>query len=188
MSPVVVETPNADGSVCNTANREEAIPRDFPTSLATPSAMRDFCERHYAKILPFMAEKAHSQKLKNVRSRLTFSEDTEQETESASRYRKRKRRGGKQKMQKYERVNSSDELLESKDNARGRHWKRQPRRAQNHDGEDLSDPYDEESTTPFTQRIKKFVFPMRIRMPSMVKTYDGIGDSEDHLKTFTIAA
>ncbi|GJS79991.1 hypothetical protein Tco_0729872 [Tanacetum coccineum] len=238
MSPVAVETHNADGSVCNTANREEAIPRDFPISSATPSAMRDFCERHYAKILPFMVKKAHSQKLKNVCSRLTFSEDTKQETESASRHRKRKRRGGKQKCkshhprsglgaysldwgakrqeqqrrdaielkrsyvtyssesqrenkQKYrrhERVNSSDELLESKDNAGGRYQKRQSRRAQNHDGEDLSKPYDEESTTSFTRRINKFVFPKRIRMPSTIKTYDGIGDPEDHLKTFTTAA
>ncbi|GKE38439.1 hypothetical protein Tco_1461844 [Tanacetum coccineum] len=47
-----------------------------------------------------MTKKAHSQKLKDVRNRMTFSEDTEQETESASRNRKRKKRGGKQKVQK----------------------------------------------------------------------------------------
>ncbi|GKC83627.1 hypothetical protein Tco_1139344 [Tanacetum coccineum] len=52
----------------------------------------------------------------------------------------------------------------------------------------LSEPYDEESTTPFTRRINKFVFPKRIRMPSTVKTYDGTGAPEDHLKTFTTAA
>nr|GEU43383.1 reverse transcriptase domain-containing protein [Tanacetum cinerariifolium] len=59
--------------------------------------MREFCEKHYAQILPFMAEKAHNQKLKDVRSRLTYREDTEQENKSASRHKKRKRRGGKQK-------------------------------------------------------------------------------------------
>ncbi|GKG03768.1 hypothetical protein Tco_0314155, partial [Tanacetum coccineum] len=97
MSPDVEETPNVDGSVRNTAHREEGIPRDFSTSLVTPSAMREFCEKQYVQILPFMAEKAHNEKLKNVCSRLTYCEDIEQETESASRHQKRKRRGGRQK-------------------------------------------------------------------------------------------
>ncbi|GJX19415.1 hypothetical protein Tco_0222092 [Tanacetum coccineum] len=97
MSPAVEETPNVDGTVRNTVNREEGIPQDFHTSSVTPSAMREFCERHYAQILSFMAEKAHNEKLKDVCSRLTYCEDTEQETESASRHRKRNRRGGKQK-------------------------------------------------------------------------------------------
>ncbi|GJZ10619.1 hypothetical protein Tco_0545378 [Tanacetum coccineum] len=97
MSPDVEETPNADISVRNTVNGEEGIPRDFPTSSATSSAMREFCEKHYAQILPFMAEKAHSQKLKDVRSRLTYRKDIEQETKSALRHKKIKRRGGKQK-------------------------------------------------------------------------------------------
>ncbi|GJY20485.1 hypothetical protein Tco_0393051 [Tanacetum coccineum] len=91
------ETPNADRFVCNTVNREEGIPRDFPTSSITASTMREFCEKHYAQILSFMAEKAHNEKLIDVRSRLSYSESTEQETEDTSRRQKRKRRGGKQK-------------------------------------------------------------------------------------------
>ncbi|GKA04477.1 hypothetical protein Tco_0683597 [Tanacetum coccineum] len=97
MSPTVEENPNADGTVCNTVNKEEGILRDFPTSSVTPSPMRELCEKHYAQILPFMAEKSHNEKLKDVRSRLTYREDTEQETESAPRHRKRKRRSGKHK-------------------------------------------------------------------------------------------
>nr|GEW53977.1 reverse transcriptase domain-containing protein [Tanacetum cinerariifolium] len=84
MSPAVEETLNADRSVCNTVNREKGVSRDFPTSSVTPSAMHEFCEKHYTQILPFMAEKAHNEKLKDVRSRLTYREDTEQETERAS--------------------------------------------------------------------------------------------------------
>ncbi|GJS34492.1 hypothetical protein Tco_0532874 [Tanacetum coccineum] len=57
MSPAVEETPNADGSVRNTVNREEGILRDFPTSSATPSAMCKLCEKHYAQILLFMEKK-----------------------------------------------------------------------------------------------------------------------------------
>ncbi|GJW00814.1 hypothetical protein Tco_1556065 [Tanacetum coccineum] len=97
MSPAMEETPNADGFVHNTANREETIPQDFLTSSVTLSAMREFCEKHYTQILPFMAEKAHNEKLRDVCSRLTYREDIEQETESASCYQKIKMRCGKQK-------------------------------------------------------------------------------------------
>ncbi|GJY27636.1 reverse transcriptase domain-containing protein [Tanacetum coccineum] len=41
--------------------------------------------------------------------------------------------------------------------------------------------------TLFTPRIRHFNFP-RTRMPSHVKTNDGSGDSEDHLKLFQAAA
>nr|GFB40428.1 hypothetical protein [Tanacetum cinerariifolium] len=44
-----------------------------------------------------MAEKAHSQKLKDVCSRLTYREDTKQETKSALHHKKRKMIGGKKK-------------------------------------------------------------------------------------------
>ncbi|GJY85665.1 hypothetical protein Tco_0499691 [Tanacetum coccineum] len=40
---------------------------------------------------------------------------------------------------------------------------------------------------PFTPQIRHFDFP-RTRMPSHVKTYDGSGDPEDHLKLFQSAA
>ncbi|GJY70287.1 hypothetical protein Tco_0473990 [Tanacetum coccineum] len=195
--------------------------------------MRRFCEKHYVHILSFIAKKAHNEKLKDVRSRLTYREDTEQETKSASRHRKRMMRGGKQKetqkspsltrsrrakrqeqrrkdarelirsyvtcsserqrenereYRRCERAKSSDGLLESEDNAGGRHWKRRSRKARKDEGDDLSEPYDEESTTLFTRRINKFVFLKWIRMSSSVKTYDGTCDPEDHLKTFTTTA
>ncbi|GKE42899.1 hypothetical protein Tco_1470183, partial [Tanacetum coccineum] len=40
---------------------------------------------------------------------------------------------------------------------------------------------------PFTTRIRHFDFP-RTRIPSHVKTYDGSGDPEDHIKLFQSAA
>ncbi|GJT02731.1 hypothetical protein Tco_0823900 [Tanacetum coccineum] len=57
MSLDVEEIPNVNGSIRNTANREEGIPRDFPTSLVTPSVMQELCEKHYAQILLFMAKR-----------------------------------------------------------------------------------------------------------------------------------
>ncbi|GKA08137.1 hypothetical protein Tco_0687468 [Tanacetum coccineum] len=70
------ETPNVDGSVCNTINMEEGIPRDFPTS------------------------SAHNEMLKDVRSHLSYRESTEQETENTSRHQKRKRREGEKNEQR----------------------------------------------------------------------------------------
>ncbi|GKE21722.1 hypothetical protein Tco_1433234 [Tanacetum coccineum] len=53
--------------------------------------------------------------------------------------------------------------------------------------DDLSQPWMCQERNPFTPRIRHFDFP-RTRMPSHVKTYDGSGDPEDHLKLFQAAA
>nr|GEU94009.1 hypothetical protein [Tanacetum cinerariifolium] len=66
-----------------------------------------------------------------------------------------------------------DEALESEDSVEGRHWKRRSRIAPRGANDDLSEPYNEESTTLLTRRINEFIFPKRIRMPTTVKTYDG---------------
>ncbi|GJU06718.1 hypothetical protein Tco_1123148 [Tanacetum coccineum] len=54
--------------------------------------------------------------------------------------------------------------------------------------DDLSQPWLCEETDPFTARIRYFKVPKKTRMPSNVKTYDGTGDPEDHLKYFQAAA
>ncbi|GJU54534.1 reverse transcriptase domain-containing protein [Tanacetum coccineum] len=70
----------------------------------------------------------------------------------------------------------------------GGHWKSKSRRHRSNTHEDdLSQPRTCEERNPFTPRIRHFNFP-RTRMPSHVKTYDGSGDSEDHLKLFQAAA
>ncbi|GJT77324.1 retrovirus-related pol polyprotein from transposon TNT 1-94 [Tanacetum coccineum] len=51
--------------------------------------------------------------------------------------------------------------------------------------DDLSQPWTCEERNPFTPRIRHFDFP-KTRMPSHVKTYDGNGDPEDHLKLFQL--
>ncbi|GJR50609.1 hypothetical protein Tco_1401130 [Tanacetum coccineum] len=53
--------------------------------------------------------------------------------------------------------------------------------------DDLYQPWTCEERNPFTPRIRHFSLP-RTRMPSHVKTYDGSGDPEDHLKLFQSAA
>ncbi|GKD57805.1 hypothetical protein Tco_1291192 [Tanacetum coccineum] len=41
---------------------------------------------------------------------------------------------------------------------------------------------------PFIPRIRNFKSSRKMRMPNNVKTYDGTGDPEDHLKIFQAAA
>ncbi|GJX30280.1 reverse transcriptase domain-containing protein [Tanacetum coccineum] len=100
-----------------------------------------------------------------------------------SRLRARRENEREYRQRKWE--DSRDEPLESEDRASGRNWKRQSKRARKGTKDDLSEPYDEESTTPFTRRINKIVLLKRIQMPTTVKTYDATGDPKDHLKTFT---
>ncbi|GKB13107.1 reverse transcriptase domain-containing protein [Tanacetum coccineum] len=70
----------------------------------------------------------------------------------------------------------------------GGHWKSKSRRQRSNTYEDdLSQPWTCEERNPFTPRIRHFSLP-RTRMPSHVKTYDGSGDPEDHLKLFQSAA
>ncbi|GJS90868.1 reverse transcriptase domain-containing protein [Tanacetum coccineum] len=76
---------------------------------------------------------------------------------------------------------------ESKD-SEGGHWKSKSKRHRSNTYEDdPSQPWTCEERNPFTPRIWHFDFP-RTRMPSHVKTYDGSGDPEDHLKLFQSAA
>nr|GEZ57005.1 hypothetical protein [Tanacetum cinerariifolium] len=54
--------------------------------------------------------------------------------------------------------------------------------------DDLSQPWLCEETDPFTARIRYFKVLKKTRMPTNVKTYDGTGDPEHHLKKIQAAA
>ncbi|GJV63033.1 reverse transcriptase domain-containing protein, partial [Tanacetum coccineum] len=74
------------------------------------------------------------------------------------------------------------------EDSKGGHWKSKSRRHRSNTYEDdLSQPWMCEERNPFTPRIWHFNFS-RTRMPIHVKTYDGRGDLEDHLKLFQAAA
>nr|GEV55562.1 reverse transcriptase domain-containing protein [Tanacetum cinerariifolium] len=57
----------------------------------------------------------------------------------------------------------------------------------NIDEEDLAVPWTCEEVDPFTPRIHNFKSSRKMRMPNNVKTYDGTGDPEDHVKIFQAA-
>ncbi|GKF35211.1 hypothetical protein Tco_0108411 [Tanacetum coccineum] len=62
------------------------------------------------------------------------------------------------------------------------------RRSESTDKEDLTIPWTCEDVNPFTPRIRNSRSSRKTRMPNNVKTYDGTGDPEDHLKVFQAAA
>nr|GFA68391.1 reverse transcriptase domain-containing protein [Tanacetum cinerariifolium] len=58
----------------------------------------------------------------------------------------------------------------------------------NQEDEDMSRPWRRQKVDAFTRRISDFSEDKRRRMPANVKTYDGTGDPDDHLKIFESAA
>ncbi|GKA81537.1 reverse transcriptase domain-containing protein [Tanacetum coccineum] len=93
----------------------------------------------------------------------------------------------RRRQQKQTPSRATSQYSESED-SEGGHWKSRSRRQKsNIDEDDLYQPWTCEERNPFTPRIRHFSLP-RTRMPSHVKTYDGSGDPEDHLKLFQSAA
>ncbi|GJR54490.1 hypothetical protein Tco_1405011 [Tanacetum coccineum] len=70
----------------------------------------------------------------------------------------------------------------------GGHWKSKSKRHKSTDKDDLAVPWICEEVDPFTSRNRNFKSLQKTRMPNNVKTYDGTGDPEDHVKNFQAAA
>nr|GFC90284.1 reverse transcriptase domain-containing protein [Tanacetum cinerariifolium] len=87
---------------------------------------------------------------------------------------------------KRKRNKSPPSSVSRSDSSNGRH--RKSTRHQPTDKEDLKKPWMCEEENPFTSRIRNFESSRKTRMPKNVKTYDGTGDPEDHVKVFQAAA
>nr|GEY30873.1 reverse transcriptase domain-containing protein [Tanacetum cinerariifolium] len=72
------------------------------------------------------------------------------------------------------------------DSSNERH--RKSTRHQPTEEDDLKKPWMCEKENPFTPLIRNFESSRKTRMPNNVKTYDGTGDPEDHVKVFQAAA
>ncbi|GJU60201.1 hypothetical protein Tco_1237967 [Tanacetum coccineum] len=70
----------------------------------------------------------------------------------------------------------------------GGRWKSASKRQKLIDEEELAVPWTCEEVDPFTPRIRNFKSSRKTRMPNNVKTNDGIGNPEDHVKKFQAAA
>ncbi|GKA87939.1 hypothetical protein Tco_0809703, partial [Tanacetum coccineum] len=172
--------------------------------------LEEFCEKHYEKLLPIMADKYEyeqrkKEKLEEVKARIEFGEARKKTTraqESAysesrtmSPRRQRRSRSLRHNPSVFTRLRRERSRSlwytkghsESEDSEEG-HWKSKSRRKKSsvEDG-DLSQPWVCAETDPFTSRIRHFDF-LKTRMPSHVKIYNGSEDPEDHLKIFQAAA
>ncbi|GJS82279.1 reverse transcriptase domain-containing protein [Tanacetum coccineum] len=85
------------------------------------------------------------------------------------------------------RVSSSSEDSSDNEDAETGHWKSKNKYREDED-EDMSRPWRRQKVDAFTRRISDFSEDKKRRMPANVKTYDGTGDPDDHLKIFESAA
>nr|GEU68219.1 hypothetical protein [Tanacetum cinerariifolium] len=74
------------------------------------------------------------------------------------------------------------------DSSDRRYQRSRSKRHKSTDEDDLTRPWMCEEEDPFTPRISNFESSRKTRMPNNVKTYDGTGDPEDHVKIFQAAA
>nr|GFA58832.1 reverse transcriptase domain-containing protein [Tanacetum cinerariifolium] len=74
------------------------------------------------------------------------------------------------------------------DSSDEKHRRSRSKRRKPTDEDDLTKPWMCEKEDPFTPQIHNFESSRRTRMPNNVKTYDGTGDPEDHVKKFQAAA
>ncbi|GJZ96246.1 hypothetical protein Tco_0668580 [Tanacetum coccineum] len=106
-------------------------------------------------------------------------------TVEETKYKDRSRDGGRfRSVKKWrESESSSSRGSESSTSNRG-HWKSRTKRRKLANEDDLVVPWTCEDVDPFTPRIRNFKSSRKTRKPNNVKTYDGTGDPEDHLKIF----
>nr|GEV58125.1 reverse transcriptase domain-containing protein [Tanacetum cinerariifolium] len=96
------------------------------------------------------------------------------------------RDGGHHRHIKRKKDTSPPSSVSRSDSSNGRHIK--SIRHQPTEEDDLKKPWMCEEENPFTPRIRNFKSARKTRMPNNVKTYDGTGDPEDHVKVFQAAA
>ncbi|GJW04378.1 hypothetical protein Tco_1563234 [Tanacetum coccineum] len=85
------------------------------------------------------------------------------------------------------RVSSSSEDSSNNEDAKMGHLKSK-NKYREYEDEDMSRPWRRQKVDAFTRHISDFSEDKKRRMPANVKTYDGTGDPDDHLKIFESAA
>nr|GEY01326.1 reverse transcriptase domain-containing protein [Tanacetum cinerariifolium] len=88
---------------------------------------------------------------------------------------------------KRKRDKSPPSSMSRSDSSDRKHRRSRSKRHKNADEDNLTRPWMCEEENPFTPRIRNFESSRKTRMPNNVKTYDGTGDPEDHVKVFQAA-
>ncbi|GJS43964.1 reverse transcriptase domain-containing protein [Tanacetum coccineum] len=177
--------PNSD--VRNTVRKDKQTPQG---SARTTSAidLEEFCEKHYEKLLPIMADKYEyeqrkKEKLEEVKARLNFGEIRKKSTRAQESAYSESRTMSPQRHRRSRSLRQNPSVFTRLKRERSRLQKQKL----SIEDDDLSQPWVCAETDPFMSRIRYFNFP-KTRMPSHVKTYNGSEDPEDHLKIFQAAA
>ncbi|GJT72222.1 reverse transcriptase domain-containing protein [Tanacetum coccineum] len=188
-------------------------------TLRTTSAvdLEEYCEKHYEKLLPIMADKYEYDRRKkekleeprrqrpsrsprhspSVFTRLRLERSRSPQHDHKSKVRREsivfKRLGSRGRSasthsDSHQESSRYTENYSENEDSEGGHWKSKSRRQKsNAEDDNPSQPWVCTETDPFTSRIHHFDLP-KTRMPSHVKTYNGSEDPEDHLKIFQAAA
>nr|GEU68713.1 reverse transcriptase domain-containing protein [Tanacetum cinerariifolium] len=177
--------------------------------------IREFCEKYYEDILPIIMEKVRHDRRKDVHTRLNFGERPRERIREDSHYSNARaratepervkvqdrlrygdrhvldrlghRRQSHSHNMKRRRDKSLPSSLSRSDSSDGKYRRSKSKRHKSTDEDDLTRLWMCEEENPFTPRIRNFESSRRIRMPNNVKTYNGMGDPEDHVKVFQAA-
>ncbi|GKA31952.1 hypothetical protein Tco_0718319 [Tanacetum coccineum] len=176
--------------------------------VATELAPSDFVSQNYETLVVLMQEETKKRSSQSLQARLNFGPEDEV---SPPRHQKERRRKDNRRPPVFGRIGKTFSVLDRLGSRRF-HSSLDQRRSPVKDppssySEDQSDPQasqknkyrrdeDEDMSRPwcrqkvdaFTRRISDFSEDKKRRMPANVKTYDGTGDPDDHLKIFESAA
>nr|GEV93468.1 reverse transcriptase domain-containing protein [Tanacetum cinerariifolium] len=138
--------------------------------------IQEFCEEYYEDILPIIMDKDR-ERFRSIGESYDDSFSHSYRDGNRSRHIKR-RRDNEYPLSNMSRSDSSD----------GKYQRSRSKRHKSTDEDDLTRPCMCEEEDPFTPRICNFESSRKTRMPNNVKTFDGTGDPEDHVKIFQAAA
>nr|GEW21869.1 reverse transcriptase domain-containing protein [Tanacetum cinerariifolium] len=144
--------------------------------------IQELYEEYYEDILPIIMEKARHEQLKDVQTRDLPRGRSYARTLSASRGDHNKGgKGFRNTKESYGDSFSHSYRDESRNNTK--------RRDRSPSSSPLrSNSSEEKYLNPFTPRICNFESSRKTRMPNNIKTYNGMGDPEDHVKVFQAVA
>ncbi|GKA97334.1 reverse transcriptase domain-containing protein [Tanacetum coccineum] len=187
-----LDIPKTQGPPCQYDKEEQTNPQD---SVRTTSAvdLEEFCEKHYEKLLPIMAdkyeyEKRKKEKLEEVKARLDFGDARKKSTRTQESAYSESRTISPRRQRRSRSPRHNPSVFTRDSEAKDGVHPRTPiavRKAQGIRKITLKAKI--VKTDPFTSQIRHFDFP-KTRMPSHVKTYNGSEDPEDHLKIFQATA
>nr|GFA85892.1 hypothetical protein [Tanacetum cinerariifolium] len=180
-------------------------------AITTPRVnIQELYEEYYEDILPIIMEKAHHERLKDVHTRSRPRKINPKDplrgrshTRTVGTSRDDRNRGvrdfhstkesygdssSRRSKNDTKRKDRSPSSSVSKSNPNEEKYQNSKSKRHKPTEDDLTKPWTCEEVNPFTPRIRNFKSSRKTRMPNNIKTYDGTGDPEDHVKIFQAAA